>query len=778
VSWPLGSAAPYSTGPTGSVRWKLLVFVTGVVTATTAGLTRPILRSRVVARTQAILESAQDALQRGELCRAAELAHEAVMRSHRLQCPVGPATLVLGLTRLQQADCSGGTDRLVYLAAATQHLTDAARAGVPADKEPCLIFHLACCLHARNQFPESIRLLRQTLSQYPPGRVEALRLLTLAYLDPSRLDLLQAYEANAGLIQEPGLSDEMLQWSWTMRREILRQMGKRDLLADIDVSAGDQHWVGLMSRACDHFVNKEFADAGPLFASIANLQGLSPNAERRIWYYLALTAKENGDNETALSAFRHIESAHPASAEAVGAAAFTASILLNQGKYDRAVTALTRVIRLANPELAGSLPVEAPSLTRLLSSTIHKLRERKQFEQAILLVDTYRRVAPGTDADHLAIQLYESCAAARLEQAKAKETAESNQLTYYAEELYRKAGSLSLAVADTPSHVDESDRWIWKAANDFVAGRGYVQAVAALERFLDLDDVGRLRAPALALLCIASENSGRADLVPDVAERCIVEFPDDPATVTARYYLARSMIGFGQFDQAETHLRAAIGGNTADADPSIVQQTRLALAHLLCDQRRDGEAISQLRELIANAPDRDKLFDVRLLLGDCLHRRAQLPAASAAESQTEHAKLHYQQRKDADLDEALEVFSGLQRQLAALERSGQLDDVQADCLRRCRWGMADCLYEADRVEDALKLYKLLAQLYSDPTDWFAIQLQIANCHVRLNRIETAVAVIRAAHVRLAELPPDAREHVLAGMAPERWREWLEWGTRM
>jgi hypothetical protein len=92
--------------------------------------------------------------------------------------------------------------------------------------------------------------------------------------------------------------------------------------------------------------------------------------------------------------------------------------------------------------------------------------------------------------------------------------------------------------------------------------------------------------------------------------------------------------------------------------------------------------------------------------------------------------------------------------------------------------MADCLYEANQVEEALELYKLLADSYSEPADWFAAQLQIANCHVRLQRVDLAVTVIRNAHEKLSELPAAARAQVRVGMAPERWNEWLDWAGRM
>jgi tetratricopeptide (TPR) repeat protein len=691
--------------------------------------------------------------------------------------------MTLGLARARQAEYSDGADRLVYLAAATRHLTDAARAGVPSDQQATLYFQLARCLHARNQFTESILLLRQSLVDYPHGRVEALRLLTLAYLNALHLDLEQAYEANAQLLRAPGLDAESLVWGWSIRRDIMRQLGKPDLLADIEAGAGDQRWAGTMARACDYFVDKDHATAVQLFTELVRLKGLAAPVERRIWYLLALAAREDGDPETASRALRQLEWRHPESPEAYAGAAFHAAILLSQGHYDEALVCLSRAARAPELPPADALPLEGPSLAPLLSTAINRLRQRQQYEQALVLADTYRRVSDALSADQLAVQLYEAWADSRLRKALELPVDEANQERYAAEELYRKAASLCLRIADAvspgqESNRQQSNRWVWQAANDFVQGRGYLQAVAAVERLLDSDIPGELRAPAFALLCSALENSGKVELVPEVAQQCILEFPQHPATAAARYHLARYHLGFGQFDQAESQLRQCLDGAQVDADPQILEQSQLALAHLLYDQGREDEAIARLDELIAATTDRESRFDARLLLGECLHRRAYRPAVRAAESQTEHARSHYQNRKHADLEQALKVFSALQRELSGLDRSGQLSDLQWDWLRRCRWGMADCLYEADHVEEALELYKLLAEAYTEPTDWFPAQLQIANCHVRLSRVDTAVAVMRAAHLRLAELPVDDREQARVGMAPEKWKDWLEWSNRM
>ena len=126
----------------------------------------------------------------------------------------------------------------------------------------------------------------------------------------------------------------------------------------------------------------------------------------------------------------------------------------------------------------------------------------------------------------------------------------------------------------------------------------------------------------------------------------------------------------------------------------------------------------------------------------------------------------------------MQILSTVQRELAVLERSHQLSEIQADWLQQCRRGVAECLIEADRVEEAIEMYKRLSEVYTAPGDWLEAQIQIANCHTRMNRLDTARSVLRMAQERLEKQSPDALEQAQVGMSPERWKEWLDWARKL
>jgi tetratricopeptide (TPR) repeat protein len=758
-------------------RWKVVLFVVGSGAALLAVLLRPLIRSHLASRNEETLRAAQEALDSGDVSRALELAQSALIKAKKSRRPTAPCLMLLGLAREQQGEQGSPGDRLVYYAAAVQHFVEASKSGLLPDDEARLQFHLAKCQHARGQYSDSIPMLEHSLTTYPAGRAEANHLLTQAFLEPAQLDLDKALEHNLQFMETPGLSKEQLAPAWETRRDLLDRLGRSDPLSDIEFAevATDAKWVSTLVRACELFQAKQFDAASACLQSLVKVKGLPQPVERRAWYLIALCAKEKGNADMALSVFRQqIAWRFPNTSEARAAATQSGAMLLAQGKLDAAIVELSRAAQMS--VAAGdsrALPLGGPSLGRVLGIAIDRLSDQEQFETAAELLESYRQVASSATADRAAARLYVAWAAAMSQRAKTQPSLESVQTQYRAEELSRTAGTYWLRVADANQSSEESARALWEAANDYMRGKGHLSAVGTLERLLSNGVEDEMRVESLALLCAALERCGRPDAVPEVAERCIQEFPNHPATCLARYHLARCQIGFGELDEAETILRSALAAATSEVAPDVLQQTRLILAHILHDQGREEEAIRPLNEIIAAPHDSDSSIEARLLLSDCLRQRARRPAGRMAESNSLSAKSHYRLRKDEDFEQALEILGTVQRELAALERSNQLATHQADWLRECRRGIADCLFESDRSEDAIEIYKNLAETYTAPGDWLDAQIQIANCHVRMNRIETARSVLRGAQERLRQ-SPEAIEQARVGMSPERWKEWVEW----
>ncbi len=769
-------AADFNLLRRGSARWKIVLFLAGIATVATSLAIRPFLRVELAARTELAMQSAQETLESGDLANALKLAQAAHIKARRTGRGVGSSLVILGMVREQLAKSSTPAERLGHYTAAAQHYSEALRAGITADEELKVNHYLGRCLHARNQFAECIPLLEKSLSDFPDGKAEALSLLTLAHLDSSRLDLAKAYEYNTKIFQLTDLTPEELGQAWEIRRSLLQRLGRPDLLAGIDIISEpfDARWIGALVRASDSFQEKQFDAALASLNIVAKQKGLSQEVERRTWYLMALAAREKGDHDSALNLFQQVEWRFPDSPEARVAATHAGAVLLVLNRTDQAVATLNRAAQMAASGVnAHSVPIGSQSLGRVVASAIDRFRELGQFELAAELLDGYRSLVSAPVPDRAAATVFESWAESTLDEGGKLSTAEFAKACYQAEELYRKAGAFHIRVADAVESTDECAKALWHAAKDFLRGRGFVPATNALERLLATGVTGGSRAEALALMCGALEVGGKPELVFDVADCCINEFPNHPATAKARYHLARCQIGFGELDLAETNLRTILGAAAADADPAIVQQSRLILGHMLLDLGREEDAIPRLHDLLAASAEPDTEREARLILSDCLRRRARRPAGRLIEAQSHQAKTHYRHRKDEDLDQSLVLLNTLERDLAALERSDRLTPIQAEWLHKCRWDIGECLYEADRTEEAISVFMRFSETYTAPADWLEAQIQIANCHDRMNRVETARSVLRAAHERMRQLPSETIEQLRIGMSPERWKEWLD-----
>ncbi len=780
----VGSGAPTGRGlpcrgsieRRGGVRWQIVAFFAGLGLLTVALALRPSLRSHAVRRTESLLRAANAALEAGDPWRAHELADKGLATARRTPALVGPSFLAVGLAEQACAERAESAERLDHLARAAEYFAEAAKAGVPRSDRPKLLFHRARCLFDTARVSESIPLLERSLELFPEGRAEVLELLTAAYLDPDRLDLERALRLNSDLIRTADLSTERTERAWKTRGEILHRLGRLNFLAGVPVSPlrTDPRCVGQLVRAQECYENKQYGEAIELYQDVLAGPGLPVRVQQRVRYLMGVAARDQGDSDAALAAWQQVEWHYPNTEEARAAAALSGELLMKEEKCDAAIRAFARAAcqAITDGEKKPRI-LSTAALRQLMAATMDRLRQRGAYDQALELLTSYRMVASGAAADRSAAQLNEDCARMKLREAEPLAQQDAETVRYQAEELFKTAGVLLVRVAD--EQPERAQEVLWQAAQDLMQGKAFLPAFDAARRVLDAGVAGTPRAEALALAATALESCGRHDAVPEFAQACIAEFPDEPAASVARYQLALSQIALGALDEAEATLRENLRDAALEADPAIAQDSRLALAGLLRDLSRDGEAVVRLQELLARDAADDTRFQAQLMLADCLRRSARPAAGRVEEMQSESAKMHYRRRKQEDLEQAVGLLTGLEHELAAREQAQRLSVPQEEILHQCRWAMAECCYELDRNEDALTLYEQLAETYNKPSDWLRAQFQIVNCQFRLNRLEEARTVLRLAQQRLAQLPSDEAERI--GMSEQRWQELLNDGIQ-
>lgn len=739
-----------------ALSWQILVFATGLGLVAVAVMVRPVLRAHLVGRTRQLLNQTDAAMHADDAASAVQFGSLAVDQARRTQRLLGPSLMALGLAYLQQSEAQQSSERANCLAAAQRHLSEAVRVGVASEDRPKLNFALGKCLYRQGRLSESVPLLRDTARDYPDGKAEALWLLTRVHLESGQPDLNRALETNSELAGTPSLSADQLARTLESRTEILHRLGKANHLAGLDLgdSEADARRLNTLVHAQACWQNKRYDEAAALLRAVADDEETPTVLERRSWYLLAMLERDRADDDAALSAFRRIELRYPGTEEARASAVHAGTILLRCGRIDQAVAALSRAANQLAPDLASSPAlVDIQSLDRLIAGTIDQLTDQRRFDDAAELLESYRRVASAQAVDRRAAELYAAWARSECNAAESPDTLPSAAVRFRSAELFRSAGSLYVQAADAATAADEQATLLWRAADSLIQGESYGAAFDVLKRLLAMDS-GELRPDALALACAALDACGKQDLVPQYAQACIDEFPHHPAAAATRYYWARCQIAAGELEPAEAHLRENLGSAGTDANPQVLTESRLALARLLHDQGRDDEAISRLNELLSELTGTDGSYEARWLIADCLRHRARQPAGRLGEVHSEQAKAHYRRRREQDLEDALGGLNSLQSELTALEQSERASTKLIDLLRRCRFGIAECLYELNRVDDARAVYEAVAETYDDPSTWLEVQIQIANCYERMHRIDDAQAVLRRVRDRISTMPAE------------------------
>jgi TolA-binding protein len=739
-------------------------------------MVRPVLRAHLVGRTRHLLNQTDAAMDADDAASAVQFGSLAVDQARRTQRLLGPSLMALGLAYLKQSEAQQSSDRANCLSSAQRHLAEANRLGVPSDDRPRLNFALGKCLYQQGRLNESIPLLRDAVRDYPDGKVEALWLLTRSHLESGQPDLNRALEITSELAHTPSLSADQVARALESRTEILHRLGKVNHLAGLDLANLEVDSRRLNTLVCAQtcWQSKRYDEAAALLRAVADDAETPTVLERRSWYLLAMLERDCADDEDALSAFRRVELRYPGTEEACAAAVHAGEILLRYGRIGQAVAALSRAASQLTSDLASSPAlVDIRSLDRLIAGAIDQLSDQRRFEDAAELLESYRLVASPRAVDRRAAELYAAWARNEWDAAESPDPLQSAAVRLRSAELFRSAGGLYVQAADAAAAPDEQAILLWRAAESLIQGESYCAGCDVLTRLLAID-AGELRPDALALACAGLDACGKRDLVPQYAEACIEEFPHHPAAAATRYYWALCQIAAGELEPAEAHLRENLDGVGAEAYPQILLESRLALARLLHDQGRDDEAIARLNEVLGESMGKDASYEARWLIADCLRHRARQPSGRLGEVHSEQAKAHYRRRREQDLEEAFGRLNALQSELAALEQSGRPSARLLYLLRLCRFAIAECLYELNRVDDARAVYEAVADTYDDPRTWLEAQIQIANCFERLHRIDDAQAVLRRTRDRLAQMPVEAIRQAQFSMSQGRWEQWLNW----
>lgn len=389
---------------------------------------------------------------------------------------------------------------------------------------------------------------------------------------------------------------------------------------------------------------------------------------------------------------------------------------------------------------------------------------------AALLAQYQSRIAEATSG--LAERAAESL------RAKGAPSDKADKLFVQAAELY-----LSLAGLQTLDG-DAAARSIELAADNFEAAGASDRLIETLRRFISEYPQHPRRAAAMYRLGSAYQSEQQYTEAADVYQRVISEYPRLPDALRAMTPLADCLLGLGG-DQARRG-EALLVGIVDDQGPDMLFTPQAREYHdalmLLAEyyERTSTEeasdhlekAIVRLEDAIALYPDDPQMPRLQYMLADA-YRQSGLRLRKEADALTsDSVREETRQEADRRLGLALSSYEKVIALLAPYD-AVELTELEQSYLRAGYLFRADCLFDLDRLAQALEAYREAAWRYDNLPASVAATMQVVHCHLRMGKVQEARTALARVRWLLGKIPASAFDAERGMSSKEYWQAMLD-----
>jgi tetratricopeptide (TPR) repeat protein len=743
------------------------------------------------------------ALEQGDMATAYEHAQLLRQERHLNLAERSAVSLVLGTAVAEQALDHEGRLRQRYATLSIRHLEAARRDEFPAAHRADGFFLLGRMYLIVQRFEPCVEMLQLALQHGWPDAPEVHRLLAEAYVrlpDPQPDRALQHIEEylNAPLPDSPRRRAAIL-----LRARIRLLLGEPDLArSDLDLIAPDdpaaseamllhaqahleeaRHWTddptarsqgdaaaqqsACLDSAIDLLTKNE--------RRFAQDELLAPQAE----YLLGLCYRQRGEVDSAAEHLTRVQHAGGQPLETVPALLHLAELAFDKGNYRDVAMQLSDALQLAGPPQAYSNPWLPLGQFRSRVLSLHeKLLRAQKFSLAVKLAERLEPLFPPPTQVQILAETHAFWARSLLPQAQAGTHDGTHKLTTLRQaraEFLQAAGQyarLARLRFDTRLYPDD----LWNAAQSYLAGRDFAQAILYLEAYRRHEDLRRARPEALVLLGEAHLAQGQTSEAIAVLRQCFELHARHPSSYKARLLCSKTYQQLGKHEAAEKLLLDNLNGDELTPASPEWRESLLDLGRLLQHQQRWDDSIVRLEEWVQRYPHDPQRFRAEYLLAESyrqlahqLHQQLdKLPIASVKQAKAEQAR---QALENALLHFERSLPLALERQAQAPGEEGEL---QQAILRNCHFARAAVLLELGRYQEAITACTTIIQRYATSPEVLEAYVRIAAAQRALNMPDEARRTILRAKLALERLPPQAQFTQTTSNSRQEWAAYLDW----
>jgi len=771
----------------------LLVGVAGLVSLVVVGVFWYLIAGYMQAEEPIDLDTTLAVLDQGDLEEAARMARVLQSAGTLPLEQWGGPPYVLGVAAAREADETYGPDRPARYLLAARYLEEAQDRGFPAGREGRGLFLLGKCLFLGGRVPAGRVVLREALEAFPEQRAETLRLLAAACADESDPRLDEALEYNSQLLAQPALSSRQRDAALLQRARILLQLGRLDECeAQLNaMSPQTEHRSEamvvrarvLMERA--RALTREsvvpsdarlkarayYQQAIKALRQAQSRDTLENEATRRAMYLIGVCFLEMNDRRAAWAQLQRVRKLYVKWPEGLAATFHQAELARRAGR-DAEALAVYRSLLKAVPDPAAYrnpwLPLD--QLRKQMLATYEHYLETQRFEVALQLARVFHPLFSRNRAAELAAQACRQWADSLLAQAEQSPPHQAEALRREARERLRRAAQFHVYLSRLEVTTPRYSERLWQAAEAFLAGQDYRNAVTVLRKYLD-DQTRKRHALGLVYLGEALLAQDKLDEALQAFDDCLTYHARDAATYRARLLASRAHMERGELDQAETLLRENLIGELLTPASREWRDSLFALGKLEYMQARYDQAVHRLNEAVARYPDDPRSSEARFLAAQCWFRRAvSARRALGAQPGSESAE---QPRVHEWLVQAAEGYARLLDDLEQRQQTHELTALDQAILRNCYFACAAVQFELGDYQAAIRACRAATIRYQRRPEVLEAYVQMARAYRRLGQAREARTTLKQAKVVLARLDAQADFATTTNYTREQWSRLLD-----
>jgi tetratricopeptide (TPR) repeat protein len=219
-------------------------------------------------------------------------------------------------------------------------------------------------------------------------------------------------------------------------------------------------------------------------------------------------------------------------------------------------------------------------------------------------------------------------------------------------------------------------------------------------------------------------------------------------------------------------LRANLEGGLLTPRSTEWRDSLFALAKLLASEGRHQEAIPRLEEAVARYPQAQQSMEAKYLAAESYRRLGLQERQKMADDTIDASRKLHEKQMQENLTAAIDRFQQLVATLSN-EKPTDANPLEKSILRNCYFALGLSLVDLNRLDDAIRVYSAITNLYRNDPEVLEALVQTANCYRKLDRLVEAHGTIVQAKVALDRLSKETDFRLTTNYSRDEWRQILD-----